>query len=672
MIAAGEALLLLAFVSSGGASFACLTGHFAGHRGLTRAGLLAAFVALAALTAVAAILAWALWVRDFRFAYVAQYSSGSLDWHYSLSAFWAGQAGSMLLWAWLQALTAVGFRIAAHREPGPLRDLAFAILMLFVAFFVAVMVFGADPMQPDLSGATQGDGLSPSLQHPSMLLHPPVVFAGYAIWAVPCALALAALVVGSLDRAWMRQARGWSLAAWTVLGLGILWGAEWAYEELGWGGYWAWDPVENSSLIPWLTGTALIHAMLAWQYRGALKKSALLLAIATFGLCNLAAFVTRSGIFSSLHAFSRSPIGWMFLLLLAVLAAAGVAMTILHRSSLRPERPLSSLWSRESAVAVAGIALVLLAAVCLIGTLSIPLSRLLLGQRITVGAEFYNNVLMLLGTLLLAMTSVAPLLRWDAAPRAPQRRGLIACAALAAIATAVCLASGVRHPFTLAVIGLSAFTVFALVGAVLLDAQRLQDRAPWLRVLLALAANRRRYAGFLIHAGFASLAVGVAGSSLGSRSCEATLHAGQSIEWEGHTIRFVQVRQEPQTEKLIVEAELEVCRQGGSPFLLRPAQHLHTLQNEWTGKVAIHSTWQGDFYAVLHSGEGQEKIDVTLRINPMMRWLWLSGLLVSLGTLIALWPRRSNPQRSPVPPPKFLAAGRRSPAGTRLIAGSGR
>ena len=277
--------------------------------------------------------------------------------------------------------------------------------MGYLCFLTAVMVFAADPMEASISAVREGVGLSPLLQHPAMLIHPPVVFLGYALWTVPFAVAAVALVSGQLDTNWIRQARPWALLAWMVLGVGILLGADWAYEELGWGGYWGWDPVENGSLIPWLTGTALIHAMLAWQHARVLKKTAICLAIATFALCNFATFLTRSGVFSSVHAFSASPIGWLFLVLMIGLTIVAAVGLIVRRSALAPQRPISSVVSREALVLVATVALLLLAATAVAGTLSTALSGLISGQAVMVGPAFYNDVLIPTGLTLLLTTA---------------------------------------------------------------------------------------------------------------------------------------------------------------------------------------------------------------------------------------------------------------------------
>ncbi|MGD0898409.1 MAG: cytochrome c biogenesis protein CcsA, partial [Thermoguttaceae bacterium] len=298
MTTLGQLCLLIALVGSGYAAFTCMALWQGSHRAILRTGLAAAFTAVAALSMATAILVRALLLNDFRFQYVAQYSDALLPVCYRLSAFWVGQAGSLLLWAWLVLVLAVVYRFIAGKQgkkggspegengAAPLVHLAFGLLMAYGCFLIAVMVFAADPMQPGLTARSVGDGLSPLLQHPAMLVHPPIVFLGYAAWGIPFAVAAAALIGGRLDRAWLDQARPWAIFAWLVLGGGILWGAQWAYEELGWGGYWNWDPVESGSLMPWLTGTALVHGLLTWKHCGILKKTTLGLAIATFGLCN--------------------------------------------------------------------------------------------------------------------------------------------------------------------------------------------------------------------------------------------------------------------------------------------------------------------------------------------------------------------------------------------------
>jgi len=608
MTALGQMLLLSAFVVSGWAAFACIAGRPAQSGRLCRSGVAAGAASLILLSGAAAILVWALLARDFGLKYVAQYSSRELPWHYAISAFWVGQAGSLLLWAWMLALLAVAFLFWPGREPSPLRGPAFGLLMAFLCLLVGVMIFAADPMEPSLSAPGEGAGLSPLLQHPAMLIHPPVVFLGYAGWAVPFALAVCALFSGKLDAEWVRESRPWALFSWLVLGAGILLGADWAYEELGWGGYWAWDPVENGSLIPWLTGTALIHTMMVWQYRRGMKKTALALAVATFGLCNFATFLTRSGIFSSLHAFSRSPIGWIFLGEMVLLLLGGIALIAWRRKSLGAEVRTASIWTRETMVAIATTALLLLAAVALVGTAWVPLSDLFLGRKVIVGTAFYNNVLIPTGLVLLLATAPVPLLRWGKPPTGQQRRGLAAACVVAVVAVVVALVAGLRHPIALAVAGTSALTVAALAGALVLDGALKRPAKPWLGILPALRVRRRQYAGFLIHLGLVCLAIGVAGTSLCTRRHEVAMHEGETVTWAGHHVRYAGLVKRTAGKKHVVEARLEVTPPYDSPYTLLPAQHHHALQNEWTTEVAIHSTWLSDFYTILHYGESEEGV----------------------------------------------------------------
>jgi cytochrome c-type biogenesis protein CcmF len=653
MIFVGHLCLFAAFVASGYAAFAGLAERRHGEREAGRSGDLAGIAAVAALSVVVAVLAWALLVKDFRLAYVADYTSRQLPWQYCLSALWVGQAGSLLVWAWMLGSLTLAYRYMPGSRASSLRRPAFGILMACLCFLVAVMVFAADPLEPSISSRPVERGLSPLLQHPAMLIHPPIVFLGYAAWGIPFALAAAALLRGQLDAHWARQARSWSLFAWAALGAGILWGALWAYEELGWGGYWAWDPVENGSLMPWLTGTALIHFLMAWQHCGVWKKTALSLAVATFGLCNFATFLTRSGIFSSLHAFSQSPIGWMFLILMLVLCVTGVVLVELRRKKLLPDRPIVHLWSREAMVSISGLALLLLAVVALVGTLSLPLSSYLLGRKIMVGAAFYNNVLIPTGLLLLVTTAVAPLLRWSRPPTARQRKALLASAVVGAVAASLAFSFGVRHPIELGVAGLAAGAVAALAGALCLDAAQRSSDTFLLAVLKVLKNRRRQYAGFLIHLGFVCIAIGVAGSSLGTQRHEVVMQEGETTIWAGHSIRLVRLIQRELPDRAIAEAELEISRPEGGTFTLLPAQHLHRLQNEWTTEVAIHSTWSGDFFTIARVGEGPGRAGLTLIRNPMMRWLWFGGCIFGFGALVGLVPagRRSLPP----PAPKFLA-----------------
>jgi cytochrome c-type biogenesis protein CcmF len=640
----GQVCLLAAFVGAGYGAFASTAGWLSGNRTLRRTGLVSAVSSVIALTGTLVILAWALVARDFSFKYVTQYSSWLLAWHYSLSALWVGQAGSLLLWAWFLGTLALAYRFAPRTTSHDCRNGTFGVLIGCLWFLLAVMVFGADPMEPSLIVPKDGAGLGPLLHHPAMLVHPPIVFIGYAAWTIPFAMAVAALMSGRLDARWAHAVRPWAVFAWTVLGVGILLGAFWAYEELGWGGYWGWDPVENGSLIPWLTGSAFIHALMTWRYCGILKKTAVALAITTFGMCNFATFLTRSGVFSSVHAFSNSPIGWMFLGFMGALVAGGSVLIVLRRGELAADRAIRNLWSREAIIFGSTVLLLLLATVTTVGTLVVPLSDIFVGRKIAVGPEFYNSVLLPTGLLLLSGVAVAPVLRWGRPPTRGQKGVLLIATITGLAAASIGAAIGLRHVAALAVALLAALAVTALIGGLLLDTYRrtLTDdaRSRFGSVWATLRGQRRQYAGFLIHIGFVCLAIGVTGSSLGSRRIETVLNEGETIEWAGRSIRHVELVQRELPDKLVAEAVLEVVPQGGAPYRLRPARHLHLLQNEWTTEVSIHSTWAGDFYTILNSGEGEGQVGVTLVENPLMRWIWFGGGVMGVGAVVALWPTR--------------------------------
>jgi cytochrome c-type biogenesis protein CcmF len=653
----GQILLLFAFVAAGYSAFACAIARRFENRWMQRSGYVAAFASVGALSVILFILIRALALNDFGFAYVAQYGSTSLPWHYAISALWVGQAGSLLLWSWLLGVVALLFRfwpgnrgtvpifVSTKMGLSPLGqslDIAFSILLTYLTFLLAVMIFGADPMEASLSSPRDGAGLSPLLRHPAMLVHPPIVFLGYALWAIPFALALSALLLGRDDRRWLEQARAWILCAWTVLGLGILLGAKWAYDELGWGGYWGWDPVENGSLMPWLTGTALIHCGLAWRYRGSLKKTALLLAIITFGLCNFAAFLTRSGVFGSLHEFSKSPIGWFFLLLMGMLVLMVTVLITLRRKSLAADNPITCLSSREACLTIAAICWLGLALVVFLGTAAEPLSRLMFARALTVGSAFYNHALMPVGLMLLLTTAAAPALKWGSPLERDRLKVLCIAFALSLIVVLLAVTLGARNFLMLAVIG-SAFFAFAVFpGVLFLDSRSVTDSSYWRKIFTAIRLHCRRYAGFAVHLGFIIIAVGVAASSLGTDRLETAMLRGETVSWAGRSVRFAGLHQQLYHDRLAIEAELEINSDWRGAIKLFPAKHLCLAQNQWTTEVAIDSSWAGDFYVILDSGRGEDQIYVTLVNNPLMCWIWLGGALIGLSALVALWPARTK------------------------------
>jgi len=634
----GQLTLLFAFVAAGYSAFACVVGWRFENRLMQRIGYTAAITSVGALSILVFILIRALALNDFRFGYVAQYSSSTLPWYYAISSLWVGQAGSLLLWSWFLGVVALLYRFWPRKQLDSSQDVTFAVLLAYLAFLMVIMIFGADPMEASLSIPREGAGMNPILRHPAMLVHPPVVFLGYAIWAVPFAMALSALLTGRIDRRWFEQARRWTLCAWTILGLGILLGAKWAYDELGWGGYWGWDPVENASLMPWLAGTAMIHCGLAWQYRGLLKKTTLLLAIVTFALCNFAAFLTRSGIFGGLHEFSQSPIGWLFLLLMVMLAIMAAILIPLRRNALSADHQISSLFSREACVVIAVIGWLGLTLVVFLGTVAAPLSGLMLARKLTVGPAFYNHALMPVGIVLLLTTAAAPALRWGLPVKHAQRKALLIALAAAVLIVLLAVVLGMRQLLALAVTGSATFALAVFLAALFLDSLSVTTSSYWRKLFTVLRVHRRRYGGFAVHLGFVAIAVGVTASSLGTKRFETTMRRGETVSWAGRSIHFTALSQQRYPDMLAIEAQLEISSPWRRPITLLPAQHLYQPQNQWTSEVAIDSSWSGDFYVILQSGRGEGQIHVTFVENPLMYWIWWGGTLIGLGATVALWP----------------------------------
>jgi cytochrome c-type biogenesis protein CcmF len=327
----------------------------------------------------------------------------------------------------------------------------------------------------------------------------------------------------------------------------------------------------------------------------------------------------------------------MFLAFMAVVAVGGAALVIARRRALLADAPMGGIWTREAFVVISTLLLLLLAVVTTAGTVIVPVSRLVVGRQVVVGSVFYNNVLIPVGLLLLTTMSLAPILQWGRPPSGAQRKAILLCSIAGVGAAVIGVAGGLRNLIAVCVVGLATVAAAAFVAMLIIDAQR-RRKAGSRTILASLRANRRQYAGFMIHMGFVCLAIGVTGSSLGTRKIEVMLNEGEAIDWAGRRIRYEQLVQSEQPGKLVAEAVLHVASATGGPFTLRPARHLHLLQNEWTTEVAIHSTWFGDFYAVLNSGEGEGRVGLTLLANPLMRFIWLGGGIMAGGAIVALWP----------------------------------
>jgi cytochrome c-type biogenesis protein CcmF len=648
MITAGQYSLLLALLCASFAGFMSVPKpHTLGRRGQRYIDF-ATGIAAAATTLVVMILATALIARDFRFAYVAQYTSRTLPWYYALSSLWVGQAGSLLLWAWFSLIVSLIYRVTAARDNAASWRRTMGLLLSGASILLSLVVFVADPCAPSLIEPQDGTGLSPSLQHPAMLIHPPMVFLGYALWSVPAALAITAATNPERKIDWLRESRPWGLAAWLLLGAGIMLGARWAYQELGWGGYWSWDPVENGSFLPWLIGTAAVHAWMVAGYTRRMQRAARALTISTFAACLFSSFLTRSGIFSSLHAFSSSSLGWIFLVWMFPLLASALVLAFRSVPS-ELESTRRARWSsRENVIGVITYTIIALAIAICIGTLSGVLSPMLLRHKIVLGVEYYNGVLIPAAIVILTATAAAPLLRWGGSPL-PFERRLLFLAALLGVGVAWIERQVMLRPSLPACVdGLFAGTLASFCGAIACDYCKSPARSLWERVQ-SMRAQRRKYGGFVVHVGLLVLASGIASSSLGRREHQVVLPVGDSCEWYGYVVRLREVEQRQETHELAIIARLEIERHGKLVAELSPSQNYYHRQREWTTESSIYATWQSDLYTLFFSSDDGRDARIALIHNPRVRWIWAGGCIMGFGAMTAAWPaRRPSRQSYPV------------------------
>jgi cytochrome c-type biogenesis protein CcmF len=604
----GSAALALAFFTAIAAAAAALLGRNGDQRWVD-ASRRAVYLLLALLTVCVVLIEAAFARDDFSLEVVQQHSSIDTPTFYKLAAMWSSQEGSLLLWAWVLSVASSAALFATR---GRLREVvpwATAVLAGVASFFTGVMLFagGVNPFSTLSPVPIDGVGLNPLLQHPSMMIHPPMLYSGYVAFTIPFAFAIGALVTRRLDAAWIRSTRRFALIAWAFLGLGLLLGARWSYTELGWGGYWAWDPVENAALMPWLTGTAFLHSVMVQEKRGMLKVWNACLIVATFSLALLGTFLVRSGVLQSIHAFGDSTVGPYILGLIGVVAIGSTALIVSRLDNLRSPRRIDSLVSREAVFLVNNLLLVALAAVIFWGTFFPLIAELFTGERASLAAPWFDRYTTPLAVLLVLFAGIGPLLAWRRVSWASARRVFLwptLAAALAALILLVATDAG-GEPWALA---LFAFAAFALTGL----AQEFWRGATARRALAggsmpaALAAvvsrNRRRYGGYLVHVGVVVLLVGIAASSSFQTKQDVTLRPGERAVVDGRTITYQRPTVDVGEEALGFGAVLTVER-GGERFTLRPERRYFRPSGVQGGTI-------GSFF------DGEATSEVGLRPGP--------------------------------------------------------
>jgi len=526
-----------------------------------------------------------------------------------------------------------------------------AITSAVTLFFVLVSLFAANPFERLQFTPPDGAGLNPQLQNPGMVFHPPLLFLGYVGVTVPFAFAVAALLAKRLDTGWLHAIRKWTIVSWVFLSAGITLGMWWAYVELGWGGYWAWDPVENASLMPWLTMTAFLHSVMIQEKRGMLKKWNVILVLLSFVLCIFGTFITRSGIISSVHSFAQSAVGDYFLAFLIILLAVLSVLLWTRLPYLKADAKLESMVSREASFLFNNLLLVGMAFTVFWGTMFPVISEMFRGVRVTVGPPFFNQVNVPIGLALLALTGVGPLIAWRKASPANLKRQFVVPLLLAAAITIVFAFLGVRHAYVMLTIGLSAFVLATIaqefvkgVGA----RHRLQGENHALALVRLIGRNRRRYGGYVVHAAIVFYFVGFIGEAFKAET-EATLSPGETATIRSpfgydYTFTHVGVSEYDQLNRFVFAASLDVSKSAQRIGILTSERRQYfdsmgqpTFQP--STEPAIRSGMLEDLYIVYAGSiEGTEEAVYRFTVNPLVWWLWFGGVLLIVGGIITMWP----------------------------------
>jgi cytochrome c-type biogenesis protein CcmF len=629
----GRAALLLSF---GLVVYALLAGSLAARRRRRRLALSAQNALLASFltTAVAAAVLWAaLARRDFSFVYVSQHISRSLPLGYALSAFWGGQEGSLLLW--LLILSAYG-ALAVWLNRGTRELVAWVVPVLagVAAFFAFMLCFVSSPFETAPAPA-DGAGMVPSLQNPYMLAHPPLLYLGYVGLTIPFAFAMGALLSGRTDERWIVATRRWTLAAWAFLGVGQLLGAHWAYVEIGWGGYYAWDPVENAALMPWLAATAFLHSVMIQEKRGMLKVWNMVLVSLAFCLSIFGTFLTRSGVVSSIHSFSQSPIGGWFLGFIVVCVIFSVGLIYLRLPLLRARTRLESLVSREATFLYNNLLLVAFCLTILWGVTYPLLTEALRGETRSVSKPYYNFFLHSFGLPLLLLMGIGPLVAWRRASLRALGRMFIVPLAVAGVTGIVLIALG----FGSSPPGLLAYTFSAFVAAsIVLEFVRGTRATGSLTRLVA--RNRRRYGGYLVHAAIVLLAIGIAGSSAYQTVAERGLKPGQAMTVAGYTLRYLDLGSRQEANAVATRATVDVSRGGSHVATLHPGKNDYPVEKQVSNEVSIYHDPRnlGDVFLIADQIDRSGTLYLKALVKPLVNLIWAAGVLFVFGALVAMWP----------------------------------
>ncbi len=648
----GYISLFLALLASIYSAIAYVIGVTGGRRQAlidsARNGLLAA-TGLISISSIILIIAFL--THNFQIEYVASYSSKDTPIAYLISGLWAGNDGSLLLWAWILSVFAAIVVLQKRSVGNDLLPYASAIIMGTQTFFLILLLVVSNPFKELGFMPADGMGLNPLLENPGMVIHPPTLLAGYVGFTIPFAFAISALLNGRLGDEWIISIRKWMLVAWLFLGIGNVLGAWWAYVELGWGGFWAWDPVENAGFMPWLVATAFLHSIMMQRRRGMLKIWNMVLIILTFALSIFGTFLTRSGVLSSVHTFNDTNLGPFFLIFLILILFGSIGLLLYRREGLKSEAEMESLVSRESTFLLNNLLLVGAAFAIFLGTVFPVISEAVRGTKITVGAPFFNQVNgpIFLGVILL--TGVCSLIGWRRASIKNLVRNFLWPLSGAIVVSLILIVAGVRHGYAIVAFFLCSFVLFTISYEWLrgTQARRRMRGDNYLKAFFGLiGANRPRYGGYIVHISMIFITVGVVGTTFFGTETDATIKPGETIEIGSYSLLYDKLDSYPTETREVVNATFIVSHNGKIVGELISEKYFDEDYQPVT-EVAIRPTLLEDLYVILLGWDGypempskDENTAFKVLVNPLVNWIWIGGGVLLLGGLFVLWPDRQQ------------------------------
>ncbi|OQY94139.1 MAG: hypothetical protein B6D39_02005 [Anaerolineae bacterium UTCFX2] len=600
----------------------------------------------------------------YEFEFVTRVTSNSMPTYLKVTALWGAQAGSLVFWSWLMSAFASAVTLRKWDRDREFLPWVIVVSLVTLMFFVSLILFFENPFariwrMPDgqfiaalfqpaggvLASLRDGQGLNPFLRHPGMTLHPPTLYLGFVAFVIPYAFAIAALITGRTDDRWIRITRRWTLIAWLFLSLGLIIGGRWAYDVLGWGGYWGWDPVEISAFMPWLTGTAFLHSVMIQEKRGLLKHWNMVLIILTYSLVIFGTFLTRSGVLSSVHAFAASAIGPLFFGFIVLTFVGSLYLLLRRWDDLKSEGTMTSLLSREALFLLNNLLFMGILVVCFWGVIFPLVSELVTNQKVTVGPPFYERATAPLFAGLLLLMGIAPLSAWRHSTAKTLGRAIWKPTILAALV-------GIGAPLALGIRSWAALLGFFLVALVafvtlyefwrgMMARRRTQGEALPVALANMIARNRRRYGGYIIHLGVVLMAIGIIGMEMFQKETQGTVPAGGSISFEGYKITYQSLSSfDTPDGRNVTRAVVNVEKNGKNVGELYPRRDFFFESQQPVTIPGVRSTWEDDLYIILVDWLPISSQGATFKVfvNPLVNWLWLGGFVFILGTLVAAWP----------------------------------